>query len=53
MITMKKKLFTLLMAIIATASLHAQEGTIVYTDYGSDTVFRSLFTKLPSTIKIY
>jgi len=35
---MKKKLFTLLMAIIATASLHAQEGTIVYTDYGSDTV---------------
>ena len=38
MITMKKKLFTLLMAIIAMASLHAQEGTIVYTDYGSDTV---------------
>ena len=35
---MKKKLFTLLMAIITMASLHAQEGTIVYTEYNCDTL---------------
>ena len=33
---MKKLLFTLLMAIIASASLQAQKGEIIYTDYGTD-----------------
>lgn len=33
---MKKLLFTLLTAVIATASLHAQEGEIIYADYGPE-----------------
>ena len=46
MITMKKKLFTLLMAIIAMASLHAQEGTIVYTEYNCDTLISGNFVSI-------
>ena len=33
---MKKKLLFLLLAVIATASLRAQEGEIIYTDYGPE-----------------
>ena len=33
---MKKKLLTLLLAVLAMASLSAQEGEIIYTDYGPE-----------------
>ena len=33
---MKKILLTLLMAAMVTATLHAQEGEIIYTDYGPE-----------------